>query len=148
MMARKKTGSAHHGQWESRKANSSGMLFGDLRSEALRHRRQMCLCLTEFQWDPNSEFVTMIASNELCELKMNCEIIEVSHVQDARVYPCGWDAIGECSDCGTRICGEHAQNCGHCKQLFCLSCLSFHERTIRTKKPGSSVPEEYSRKQA
>jgi len=102
-------------------------------------------CLTEFQRDPDSEFVAIIASNEFCELKMNCEIIEVS---DARVYPCGWDAIGKCSDCGTCICDEHAQNCGHCNQLFCLTCLSFHERAIPTKKPGSSVPEEYSRKQA
>ena len=79
---------------------------------------------------------------------MNCEIIEVLHVQNARVYSCGRDTIGECSDCGTRICDEHAQNCGHCKQLFCLTCLSFHERAIGTKKPVFSLPEEYSSKQA
>jgi hypothetical protein len=100
-------------------------------------------------WLARAQSHAMMATKKTgLALKMNCEIIEASHVQDVRVYPCGWYAIGECSDCGTRICDEHAQGCDHCNQLFCLMCLSFHERAIRLKKAGSSVPAEYSMKQA
>jgi hypothetical protein len=130
------------------------VIFGVGEARGLRHRSAGMLSAEPVSVGlPGAEFAAIIARKErceleLCELKMNCEIIEVSHVQDARVYPCGRDAIGECSDCGTRICDEHRENCGHCKQQFCLTCLSFHERAIITKKPGSSVSEQYSRKQA
>jgi hypothetical protein len=77
-----------------------------------------------------------------------CEIIEVSHVQDALGYPCGTDTVGECSDCGTRICDEHAEKCGHCGELFCISCLGFHERALAAKKPASAGDKEYPRKRA
>jgi hypothetical protein len=71
-----------------------------------------------------------------------CEIIEVAHVADALGYPCGKDELGECSDCGTHICHEHVEKCSVCSQLFCLTCLSFHETAVHVKKPAYADTEE------
>jgi hypothetical protein len=64
-----------------------------------------------------------------------CEVIEVSHVEDALGHPCGRDTVGECTDCGTRVCNEHLEKCPHCDEPFCITCLSFHESTVVEKKP-------------
>jgi hypothetical protein len=64
-----------------------------------------------------------------------CEIIEVAHITEALGYPCGKDELGECADCGTRVCDEHAEKCFECRELFCLACLSFHE-AAQVKKPA------------
>ncbi len=64
-----------------------------------------------------------------------CEIVELSRIDHAPGYPCGKHAAGECCDCGTRVCSDHAQRCLRCEQLFCVSCLSFHETTL-PKKPA------------
>ena len=77
-----------------------------------------------------------------------CEIVEVSHVEDALGVPCGRDTVGDCSDCGTRVCNEHAEKCGHCGELFCISCLGSHERAAHGKKPAFTNGEEYSKKRA
>jgi hypothetical protein len=70
-----------------------------------------------------------------------CEIIEVAHTADAVGYPCGKDGLGECSDCGTRVCDEHADKCAVCVELFCLACLSFHE-AAHVKKPAFAHSDE------
>ena len=68
-------------------------------------------------------------------LTQYCEIVEVSHIEDTLGYPSGREALGECSDCGTHVCREHAERCSHCEQLFCISCLNLHETTL-SKKPA------------
>jgi hypothetical protein len=85
---------------------------------------------------------TRIRSCEDCTLDVKhndgmhyCEIIEVAHVADALGYPCGRDAAGECSDCGTRVCGEHVEKCNHCGELFCITCMGFHQ-SVAAKKPA------------
>jgi len=72
---------------------------------------------------------------------MSCEIIEVSYVGNASGYPCGRDAVGECSDCDNRVCNEHADKCDHCNELFCLTCLGFHERSYAKKPVRSDDPQ-------
>ena len=39
---------------------------------------------------------------------------------------CGRAAIATCADCGTCICAEHTETCGHCGVRFCGTCLGFH----------------------
>jgi hypothetical protein len=77
-----------------------------------------------------------------------CEVVEVSQVEDALGYPCGRDTVGECTDCGTRVCNEHVEKCPHCDELFCITCLSFHESTVAAKKPAHDTQGEVKRRTA
>ena len=68
---------------------------------------------------------------------MHCEIIAVSHVEDAEGYPCGSDASDRCCDCGAHVCDQHGENCQICSELFCSTCLAFHNRAYHQKKPAA-----------
>jgi hypothetical protein len=73
---------------------------------------------------------------------MNCEVIEPAHVVDVQGYPCGNAASGECSDCGSQVCATHAERCALCGELFCSTCLTFHEKLTHGKRPAHSVPQQ------
>ena len=79
---------------------------------------------------------------------MHCEILEMSSVEDTVGYPCSADASERCCDCGARLCDEHVNYCALCDQLFCSTCLSFHERSTHPKMPAASDLEDDMRKRA
>jgi hypothetical protein len=71
---------------------------------------------------------------------MSCEIVEASYVGNASGYPHGKEDVSECFDCGTHVCNEHADTCDRCNELFCLTCLGFHERSYAKKPVRSDDP--------
>jgi hypothetical protein len=50
---------------------------------------------------------------------MQCEIVELAHVEDEMGYPCGSSAAQRCCDCSAHLCDEHAASCAACGELFC-----------------------------
>jgi len=56
-----------------------------------------------------------------------CKIIEVRNLADAVGTLCTGEASQRCSDCGTELCESHAGTCGLCHEVFCPSCLTFHQ---------------------
>jgi len=68
---------------------------------------------------------------------MECEIVEISSVADAVGYPCGMDASQRCCDCDAHICDAHAESCDSCDEVFCSTCLAFHQRAYHRKRPAS-----------
>lgn len=68
---------------------------------------------------------------------MQCEIVEVASVEDATGYPSGSDASGRCRDCGAHLCDDHGESCERCNELFCSTCLAFHQMAYHQKKPAA-----------
>lgn len=68
---------------------------------------------------------------------MQCEIVEVVSVEDAAGYPCGNDASERCCDCGSYLCDSHANHCESCDEVFCATCLAFHNVAYHQKKPAA-----------
>jgi len=56
-----------------------------------------------------------------------CGVVEVQSLEDALGATCGCRAKSVCSDCGVSVCDTHAEACDLCREIFCPSCLSFHE---------------------
>jgi hypothetical protein len=56
---------------------------------------------------------------------MQCGIIEARHSEDAVGYACTTDAVAPCFDCGIPVCGEHAEHCDLCDQMFCARAYGF-----------------------
>jgi hypothetical protein len=56
-----------------------------------------------------------------------CEVIEVRNLSDADGIPCSKTVSKECSDCGIELCDSHADICGICHEIFCPSCMYFHQ---------------------
>ena len=67
---------------------------------------------------------------------MQCEIVEVSNVEDATGYRCGNDASARCCDCDAHVCDSHAESCDDCAELFCSTCLAYHTSVYHHKKPA------------
>ena len=63
----------------------------------------------------------------LKELRLRCEIVEVRNLVDADGIPCSRTASKQCSDCGSELCETHPETCEMCHEVFCPSCMSFHE---------------------
>ena len=76
---------------------------------------------------------------------MTCEILMVRNVADTNGYPCGRTANAECSDCGSRLCDLHSEQCEICRETYCSTCLTFH---VVHSKPSSAVPIETERRRA
>jgi predicted sulfurtransferase len=57
-----------------------------------------------------------------------CEVIEVPNLADANGIPCPKTASKQCSDCGIEICECHVETCEMCRDVFCPSCMHFHQR--------------------
>src|SRR5215831_9347554 len=57
--------------------------------------------------------------------EMNCEIVEVSSLEDALGTLCGRYAVSTCTDCGNNLCISHAEPCHICHKVFCGACLGF-----------------------
>jgi hypothetical protein len=68
-----------------------------------------------------------------------CEIVLVRHLEDAMGYPCGAAAGEECSECGTPVCGLHAESCDLCGQSLCASCFFRHVEEPHHKRPLSDT---------
>ena len=68
---------------------------------------------------------------------MQCAIVEVSNVEDATGYPCGKDASERCCDCDAHVCEAHAESCDSCNEVFCSTCLAFHQKAYHQKKPAT-----------
>jgi predicted sulfurtransferase len=81
---------------------------------------------------------------------MHCGIVELAHVDDAAGYPCGRDASTICLDCGTHLCDAHAYNCEVCSEVFCATCLAFHNRANHQKKDAlwAEIAEKMKKKSA
>ena len=56
-----------------------------------------------------------------------CGVVEVRGTQDQVGTACGRSAETLCYDCGTSLCSEHTRRCRWCAEIFCQSCLSFHQ---------------------
>jgi hypothetical protein len=56
-----------------------------------------------------------------------CEVVEVRSLVDRLGYPCTKTTAHQCWDCGIAICKGHAEMCSTCKEMFCPSCLEFHQ---------------------
>jgi len=69
--------------------------------------------------------------------RMQCGIVEVSSVEDATGYQCRNDAIARCCDCDAHVCEAHAESCGSCNEVFCSTCLAFHQTAYHQKKPAA-----------
>ena len=67
-----------------------------------------------------------------------CGVVQVRGVQDELGMECGRYAKTLCYDCGTSLCTAHAERCELCSEVFCPSCLSFHQS--EHSKPAQSDP--------
>jgi hypothetical protein len=76
---------------------------------------------------------------------MNCEIIEVAHVEDATGYPCTREASARCSDCGAHLCDLHSASCEMCQETFCETCLAFHSRSYHAAKKPVAADHKYKK---
>ena len=56
----------------------------------------------------------------------SCEVVELRNSADVVGYPCPGAASKECSDCGIRLCEDHAETCGTCRSIFCPPCRFLH----------------------
>ncbi len=77
-----------------------------------------------------------------------CEVVEVTNVADAIGDHCVRIGSGQCSDCGTPICEVHTETCEMCDEVFCPSCLSFHQAQVGHSKPAAAEHRERERKSA
>lgn len=57
-----------------------------------------------------------------------CEVVEVRNLADADGIPCPKSASTQCSDCGIELCEQHTETCEMCRDVFCPSCMYFHQR--------------------
>ena len=57
----------------------------------------------------------------------SCGVVEVRGVKDQLGTVCGSSAKTLCYDCGTSLCPAHTEHCELCTEIFCQSCLSFHQ---------------------
>jgi hypothetical protein len=67
-----------------------------------------------------------------------CEIVGARNLSDVEGFPCERIASKQCSDCGIKICESHVETCRMCHDVFCPSCLSFHQAEY--SKPTTAVP--------
>jgi predicted sulfurtransferase len=56
-----------------------------------------------------------------------CGVVQVCGVHDGDGLACGRSASTLCYDCGTLLCPDHTERCDLCAEMFCPSCLSFHQ---------------------
>jgi predicted sulfurtransferase len=56
-----------------------------------------------------------------------CDVVEISNLADVLGYPCAKISSQQCSDCGIAICDAHTETCDICRDVFCPSCMSFHQ---------------------
>src|SRR5439155_6329495 len=77
--------------------------------------RRVCLCRGSPSFDEGG-----------LRLPKNCEVIEMGNSADVVGYSCPGAASKECSDCGIRLCEDHAETCGTCFSLFCPPCRFLH----------------------
>lgn len=56
-----------------------------------------------------------------------CGVEEVRSLEDALGATCGRSGTTRCTDCGIWLCSAHAGQCNLCREIFCPSCVSFHE---------------------
>jgi len=68
---------------------------------------------------------------------MQGAIVEVSNVEDAMGYPCGNEAKQRCCDCDAHVCESHGECCDSCDEVFCSTCLAFHQMAYHRKKPST-----------
>src|SRR6185503_14503486 len=68
---------------------------------------------------------------------MQGAIVEVSSVEDAMGYPCGNEAKQRCCDCDAHVCESHGECCDSCDEVFCSTCLAFHQMAYHRKKPST-----------
>jgi len=76
-----------------------------------------------------------------------CGIVEVADLEEPVAYTCNSDAVAICFDCCTHLCDAHAGHCDLCNEVFCATCLAFHNREQHLKKPAR-VPVRQRRKSA
>src|SRR5437879_1161782 len=67
----------------------------------------------------------------------SCEVVELRNSADVVGYPCPGAASKECSDCGIRLCEDHAETCGTCRSIFCRPVVSYIERSTRSLRTGN-----------
>jgi len=80
--------------------------------------------------------------------RTHCEVVAVSSLADAIGDHCERIAARQCSDCGTPICSVHSETCEMCADVFCPSCLSFHQAQAPHPKPATGEHEKRERKSA
>lgn len=56
-----------------------------------------------------------------------CGVVEVQSLEDALGATCGRPSKARCSDCGVPICAAHTEPCSVCREVFCTSCMTFHQ---------------------
>jgi len=56
-----------------------------------------------------------------------CGVVEVQSLEDALGATCGRPSKARCSDCGVAVCAAHTEPCVSCREIFCSSCMSFHQ---------------------
>jgi hypothetical protein len=66
-----------------------------------------------------------------------CGVVEVQSLEDALGATCGRPSKARCSDCGVAVCAAHTEPCATCREIFCTSCLSFHQ--AQHAKPASAA---------
>lgn len=81
---------------------------------------------------------------------MHCGILEVAGIDDTVGYSCNRTALATCLDCGTHLCDAHADNCEVCAEVFCATCLAFHNRANHQKKDAlwAEIAEKMKKKSA
>ena len=85
---------------------------------------------------------------EECRMRNHvCGIVEVADLEEPVAYTCNSDAVAICFDCCTHLCDAHAGHCDLCNEVFCATCLAFHNREQHLKKPAR-VPVRQRRKSA
>jgi predicted sulfurtransferase len=58
-----------------------------------------------------------------------CGVVILQGVEDQNGYTCSrTDVVGQCFECGTKLCKNHVDHCDVCNETFCDACLSFHTR--------------------
>jgi len=77
-----------------------------------------------------------------------CEIVLVRNLEDVMGYPCGKDSTETCEECGTTICGLHAESCDLCSASVCGSCFLSHMREPHAKPVVPSSTKELKRRTA
>jgi len=75
-----------------------------------------------------------------------CEVVGFRNLADGGIS-CTRVASQQCSDCGIETCESHTEKCGVCQEMFCPSCLSFHQRE-HAKAPRTIGSKQRERKSA
>jgi hypothetical protein len=75
-----------------------------------------------------------------------CEIVLVRNLQDSSGCPCNNEATEECGDCGTALCGLHAESCDLCGASLCGGCFPGHTRQPHAKPSVPSHAPDFKRR--